>query len=115
MAEDHVGEFMEDELLSMECRVGAGVEHEVVGLGGQPERTEAVVGVEISQFNDPMPAVPLVLDRAEELVEGEGITELKARHGRRYGLFGIHGSPFSVGTSDRHRLRLARHPSALRR
>ena len=64
MAEDHVGEFMEDELLSMECRVGAGVEHEVVGLGCPPERAEVVVGVEISQFIDPKPAVPLVLGQS---------------------------------------------------
>jgi len=69
MAEDHVGEFVEDELLSVECRVGVGVEHEVVGISGQPERTEAVVGIKISQLNDPKSAVPLVLDRAEELVE----------------------------------------------
>ena len=87
-----MGEFVEDELLSVECRVGVGVEHEVVGISGQPERTEAVVGIKISQLNDPKSAVPLVLDRAEELVEGEGTTEPKARHGRRYGLLVVVGS-----------------------
>lgn len=65
VAEDHVGEFVEDELLSVECGVGAGVEHEIIGIGCQPERAEAVVGIEISQLNDSKPAVPLVLDRAE--------------------------------------------------
>ena len=59
--------------------------------------------------------MPSVLDGVAEVVEGEGVAELKARDGRRYGLFGIHGSPLSVGSSDRYRLRLARHPSVLRR
>jgi hypothetical protein len=64
VAEDHVGELVEHELLAVECGVGAGVEHDVVGIGGEPERAEAVVGVEVCEFDDAEPAVPRVLDRA---------------------------------------------------
>lgn len=41
-----------DELLAVECRVGAGVEHEVVGVSGQPDRADAIVRVEVGEFDD---------------------------------------------------------------
>ncbi len=92
-----MGELVEHELLAVECGVAAGVEHEVFGVGGDLGRAEAVVGVEVCEFDDAEPAVPPVLDGVAEVVEGEGVAELKARHGRRYGLFDIHGSPLVCG------------------
>ena len=84
---------MRHELLAMQRGVAAGVKHDVFGIGGEPERAEAVVGVEVCEFDDAEPTVPPVLDGVEEIVKGEGIAELKARDGRRYGLFDLHGSP----------------------
>ena len=95
--EDHVGKLVEHELLAVQRGVAAGVEHEVVGVGGEQGRAEAVVGVEVCEFDDAEPAVPPVLDGVAEVVEGEGVAELKARDGRRYGLFDIHGSPLVCG------------------
>ena len=46
VAEDHVGELVQDELLAVQRRVAAGVEHEVLGVGDQPDRADAVVGIE---------------------------------------------------------------------
>jgi hypothetical protein len=60
--EDHVSKLVEHELLAMECGVAAGVEHEVFGVGGEQCRAEAVVGVEVCEFDDAEPPVPPVLD-----------------------------------------------------
>ena len=94
--EDHVGKLVEHELLTVQRGVAAGMEHEVFGVGGDQGRAEAVAGVEVCEFDDAEPAVPSVFDGVAEVVEGEGVAELKARDGRRYGLFDIHGAPLSV-------------------
>ena len=71
-----MGELVEHELLAMQRGVAAGVKHDVFGLGGEPERAEAVVGVEVCEFDDADPTVPPVLEGVEEIVKGEGLAEL---------------------------------------
>ena len=88
---------MRHELLAMQRGVAAGVKHDVFGVGGEPERAEAIVGVEAGEFDDAEPTVAPVLDGVQEIVKGEGVAELKARDGRRYGLFDVHGSPLLCG------------------
>ncbi|HRM70584.1 MAG TPA: hypothetical protein PLO71_14255, partial [Thauera phenylacetica] len=57
--------------------------------------------------------MPSFLDGVEEVVEGEGAAEFKARDGRRYGLFDVHGSPLSVESRTGIGFRVARYPSVL--
>ena len=71
------------------------------------------MGVEVCEFDDAEPPVPAVLDGVAEVVEGEGVAELKARDCRRYGLFDIHGSPLVCGEQDRWRIRVVRYRSVL--
>ena len=76
VAEDQVRELVQDELLAVQGGVAAGVEHEVFGVGDEPDRADAVVGVEVCEFDNTEPAVSPVLDGVEEVVEGEGAAEL---------------------------------------
>ena len=76
VAEDHVGELVQDELLAVQRGVAAGVEHDVVGVGDEPDRADAVAGVEIGELDDAEPAVSARAYGSEEVVEGEGAAEL---------------------------------------
>ena len=113
VAEDHVGELVQDELLAVQGGVAGCVEHDIFGLADQPDGAESVAGIEFGEFNDAKSALTSGLDRVDEIVAGEGAAELEVRDGRRYGLFDIHGSPLSVGSRDRYRHRVARHLSVL--
>jgi hypothetical protein len=50
----------------------------------------------------------------DEVIEGEGVAELKGCHGRRYGLFDIHGVAPLGGKRYRYRRAVARYLSVLR-
>ena len=91
MPEDHVGELVQHELLAMKDGVAVGVKDEVFALGDEPHRADAVVVAEICKFHDSECALPVILNRPDEIVKGEGATQRKACDGRRHGLLDIHG------------------------
>jgi len=88
--EDHVGDLVQHELLAMQDRVAVGVKYEVLTLGDKPHRAKAVVVAEVRKFHDTKRALPVILNCPNEIVKGEGATQRKVRHGRRYGLLDIH-------------------------
>ncbi|WP_156929933.1 hypothetical protein [Arthrobacter subterraneus] len=47
VAKEHMGELVEDELLTMQDRVAASVEDEVFGVHDQPQRADPVVVTEL--------------------------------------------------------------------
>ena len=71
-----MGELVQDELLAVQGGVAAGVEHDVVGVGDEPDRADAVTGVEVGKLDDAQAAVSARAYGGEEVVEGEGAAEL---------------------------------------
>ncbi|WP_324012651.1 hypothetical protein [Microbacterium sp. JZ37] len=53
VAEHHVGEFVEHELLPMQRRLTSRVKDEVLGIRHQPQRADAVLVAQIREFHDP--------------------------------------------------------------
>ena len=97
MIEDHVRQLVQHELLPMKCRVAPRMEHEILAVGHQPQCTDAVMIVEIREFDDAERALSATLQCVDEIVEREGVTEGEVSNGRRYGPFDVH----SVVTSLR--------------
>lgn len=88
-----MGELVKNELLAVQRGVAARVEHEVFGVGNQPECADAVAGVEVREFYDTKSAMAPFLNGLKEVLKREAAAEPEFGDGYRYGFFGVHGLP----------------------
>ena len=76
---DDVRELVQHELLPVQGRLAVSVEHEILGLGLEPQSADAVLVVQVRELRDPQRASG-ALHGIDEIVEQEGLHEEEPIH-----------------------------------
>ena len=75
VTEDHVGQFVQHELLPMQCRLTVRVKHQILAIRHKPDRAQAVVIAEVREFDYAQSTPPTLLNGADELIKSEDLSE----------------------------------------
>jgi len=99
VAEHHVREFVQNELLSMQRGVSVRVQDEIFVIPHEPDCTQSVLIAEVREFDYPQSTSATALHCSDELIESKGLAQRESIDCPCHGHSAVHCRVTSLRTS----------------